>query len=167
MKKHKNKTSRKLILPIAVALLLVLGIAGSVYAFRPLPKKANVAQKPISSTQTSTETPVSPSDQTTVVSATPPTLSPATSTNTTTTQQTTTGTAPATVTAYEKISIPDSEDIDCKLTYSDGTTYQWHWLTINEQGSWVTDASGNNGHWVKTTNTANLCDDSVIGKQKS
>ena len=73
--------------------------------------------------------------------------------------------APIVVVAYEQI--PTGETADCKYTYSDGTTYQWNWKTINPQGSWVTDGVGQNGHWVTTTNTSNYCDQRAIGLPKA
>ena len=61
---------------------------------------------------------------------------------------------PVTVTAYEKIPVADSENVDCKFTYSDGTTYQWHWLTVEyNQGSRITRSIGK-------------CDSSTIGYPK-
>lgn len=60
---------------------------------------------------------------------------------------------PITVTAFEQIPVGDSE-IDCKLTYSDGTMFTFVWQTWDyNQGT-------------KITNTTNYCDSSVIGKTK-
>lgn len=62
---------------------------------------------------------------------------------------------PVVVTAYEVINIEGSEDQDCKLTYSDGTTHQWHWKTVEYNQS------------TKTTNAIGKCDGSIVGKEKS
>jgi hypothetical protein len=70
-----------------------------------------------------------------------------------------------TVTAFEQVPL-DAINIDCKYTYSDGTTYQWHWQATNPHGSWVTDSFGNNGHWVASTSTTGACDQSAIGQAK-
>lgn len=72
---------------------------------------------------------------------------------------------PVTVTAFQQVPLTDG-NTDCILTYSDGTTYQWHWEVINPQGSWVTNGVGQNGHWVTTTQTASTCDPSVVGTAK-
>lgn len=61
---------------------------------------------------------------------------------------------PVVVTAYEQVPVSGTEDIDCKYTYSDGTTYQWHWFTVEyNQGSRITHRSG-------------ICDDRAIGTNK-
>lgn len=73
--------------------------------------------------------------------------------------------APITVSAFEII--PSGPNSDCKLTYTDGTTYQWNWKVINAQGAWQTDGNGQNGHWVQTTQINGQCDQSVIGREKS
>lgn len=72
---------------------------------------------------------------------------------------------PVTITAFQEIVI-DPDTSDCEYTYSDGTTYQFHWKVSNLQGAWATDSFGNNGHYVKTTQYNNKCDNSVIGKIK-
>jgi hypothetical protein len=72
-----------------------------------------------------------------------------------------------TVVSYEQVPSEGNKDVDCKVTYSDGTTYQWSWSTVKEQGSWVTDSSGNNGHWVPATFMSGYCDQSLLGKVKS
>lgn len=59
-----------------------------------------------------------------------------------------------TVVAFEEVPVEGSEDMDCKLTYSDGTSHQWHWKKV----------SYNQG--TKITNTVNKCDSSVIGELK-
>lgn len=62
---------------------------------------------------------------------------------------------PVTVIAFEQIPVVNSENVDCKLTYSDGTLKQWLWKTVEyNQGT-------------KITRTSGLCDSSVIGKQKN
>lgn len=60
---------------------------------------------------------------------------------------------PIVVTAYEQIPMNtgyNNEDMDCKYTYSDGTTYQWHWKTVEF-------------NQVKITHTNGYCDNRVIG----
>lgn len=61
---------------------------------------------------------------------------------------------PVTVVGYEQIPVEGTEDIDCKYTYSDETTHQWHWKTVEyNQGT-------------KITSTAGTCDYSDIGTEK-
>lgn len=61
---------------------------------------------------------------------------------------------PITVVSYEQIPIENSEDIDCKYTYSDGTTKQWHWKVVTyNQGS-------------KNTKVSGFCDNRAIGRDK-
>lgn len=73
---------------------------------------------------------------------------------------------PITVTAYEKI-VLDANSTDCEYTYSDGTTFQWHWQTTDPHGSWVTDGVGQNGHWVPSVDTTGVCDQSAVGSTKT
>jgi hypothetical protein len=61
---------------------------------------------------------------------------------------------PIVVTAYEQIPIEGTEDIDCKLTYSDSTTHQWHWRTVTE----------NQG--TTTVHTGGICDARILGHEK-
>lgn len=58
---------------------------------------------------------------------------------------------PVTVTAYEQIPVDPNGSTDCKLTYSDGTTYQWHWKVVQ----------GNN------TSTTGVCNSMVLGNVKN
>lgn len=74
--------------------------------------------------------------------------------------------APVTVTAFREIVI-DADTSDCEYTYSDGSTSVFHWKTSNPQGSWVTDSSGQNGHWVKATHISGICDNKAIGTAKT
>lgn len=60
---------------------------------------------------------------------------------------------PVTVTSYEQIPVENSEDVDCKYTYSDGTTYQWHWKTVEY-------------NQVRIVHTTGKCDQSAIGTEK-
>src|SRR5690606_16567485 len=73
---------------------------------------------------------------------------------------------PIVVVSYKQIPL-DGGNVDCEYTYSDGTKYRWNWKKVNPQGAWVTDGSGNNGHWVASTNTKGVCDNSAIGKIKT
>lgn len=73
--------------------------------------------------------------------------------------------APIIVSRYEIIDLGGG-NVDCKLTYSNGTNYQWHWQTVNPQGAWVTDGQGQNGHWQVATNTSGICDQRTIGQPK-
>lgn len=70
------------------------------------------------------------------------------------------------VTAYREIVI-DADNSDCEYTYSDGTTYRFSWKKTNPQGAWVTDGSGQNGHWQKSINTVGYCDQRAIGMTKN
>lgn len=72
---------------------------------------------------------------------------------------------PVVVTAFREIVI-DSDTSDCEYTYSDGTTYQFHWKTTNSQGSWQTDGNGNNGHWMASTTKNGYCDNRALGQAK-
>lgn len=61
---------------------------------------------------------------------------------------------PVVVTAFREIAIEGSENKDCEYTYSDGTTYTFHWKTVEyNQGT-------------KITQTHGQCDASVIGRPK-
>lgn len=61
---------------------------------------------------------------------------------------------PVTVVSYRQIPVEGTEDTDCEYTYSDGTTYQWHWQKVHyNQGT-------------KFTNTSGYCDDRALGKVK-
>lgn len=63
---------------------------------------------------------------------------------------------PIVVVSYEQVPMNtgyNNEDMDCKLTYSDGTTYQWHWKVVSF-------------NQTKITNTYGTCDPSVIGRNK-
>lgn len=61
---------------------------------------------------------------------------------------------PITVVKYEQIPIEGQYRIDCKFTYSDGTTKTWVWQTWEfNQGT-------------KITHTSDKCDQSVIGRVK-
>lgn len=73
--------------------------------------------------------------------------------------------APIVVTAYKEIVI-DADTSDCEYTYSDGSTYVFHWKTTKLQGSWITDGDGGNGRWVKATLTNGYCNDKAIGTVK-
>lgn len=72
--------------------------------------------------------------------------------------------APVVVTAYKEIVI-DADTSDCQYTYSDGSTYVFHWKTRGPD-SWVTDGNGDNGHSVKSINHNGYCDKNAIGIQK-
>lgn len=74
--------------------------------------------------------------------------------------------APVTVVSFQQIGVGGG-DYDCKYTYSDGTTHRWLWKDYTEQGSWVTDSNGNNGHWVGTTRTVGNCTANAVGTVKN
>ncbi len=76
--------------------------------------------------------------------------------------------APTPVTVVSYRAIPVGESTDCEYTYSDGTTYQFHWKVVTHGSAWVTDGNGQNGHSVSTTNTniSGKCDSSVVGQEK-
>lgn len=64
---------------------------------------------------------------------------------------------PVVVTSYKKIPTGEGyngENIDCELTYSDGTTYRWPWQTVRY-------------NQVKITSYSDTCDSSVIGQPKN
>lgn len=61
---------------------------------------------------------------------------------------------PIVVEGYAIVNIEGSEDQDCKVTYTDGTSYQWHWKQIEyNQGTRIV-------HGI------NKCDDSLVGTKK-
>lgn len=62
--------------------------------------------------------------------------------------------APVVVTAFEQIPIVGSENINCKLTYSDGTDYTFLWMIV----------SYNQG--IKNAYSIRNCDKYKIGTQK-
>lgn len=60
------------------------------------------------------------------------------------------------VTAFRQIPVNEgynNENVDCELTYSDNTTYRWHWKTVTY-------------NQTKITNTSGTCDAQVIGAKK-
>lgn len=100
----------------------------------------------VSGLQQSTNTPQS-SNRVTVPGVTPPPTSQAA-------PDVTPPPTPVTVASYEQLSVPGSEDIDCKLTYTDGSTHTWRWKTVTyNQGTATTQLSGR-------------CDPSIIGQAK-
>lgn len=51
--------------------------------------------------------------------------------------------APVTVVSYEKIPLEGTENTDCRVTYSDGTSRQWHWQTTEyNQGTKISQTNG-------------------------
>jgi hypothetical protein len=118
----------------------------------------------VSAIQTRTGTPPSSNQvDVPVVNSTSPT--PTDSTSSPSTDTAPVESAPV-VTAYKEIVI-DADNSDCEYTYSDGTTKVFHWKTTNPKGAWVTDSSGQNGHWVKTTSQNGFCDQRAIGQSKN
>jgi hypothetical protein len=113
--------------------------------------------------QTNTNTQPSPNKvDPPVVRDVTPNSSPTSASTTTTTSDT-----PAVVvTSYREIVI-DADTSDCEYTYSDGTTYQFHWKTTNPHGAWVTDGNGNNGHWQASVNKSGYCDSKALGLPKA
>lgn len=57
---------------------------------------------------------------------------------------------PVTLTTFAKIPLANSQDVDCSVVYTDGTSYQWHWMTVN----------GAIGH------TFGNCDQTLVGTTK-
>lgn len=113
---------------------------------------------PTSSSQV--DVPVAPSSTDLAAATAPTTSTSATSADT--------PSAPATPTVVSYREIPlDADNSDCEYTYSDNTTYRFAWKRTNEQGAWVTDGAGQNGHWVKSTQTNGYCDDKAIGRPKA
>lgn len=103
------------------------------------------AENNIKDLQNKTSTPESPANTPLPVVTTPP----PTQSITPVTQPT-----PITIVAFEQIPNGDSE-IDCKLTYSDGTTSTWVWQTWEyNQGTRITHGAGS-------------CDNSLIGQLKN
>jgi hypothetical protein len=159
---------------ITVGVASIAGLAIGMAINRPIllnskAASATQATPAIATATTTTDTPAQTPTQLTT-QATQPTVTatqPTTTTVKTGVQTSVTTTDPVvTVTAYEQIPTDALGDIDCKLSYSDATTYQWHWQTIDPNGSWVTDGSGQNGHWVAATETYGpygKCDRSLIG----
>lgn len=152
--------NKKVLLTVALLIALPVGSYGAL---------SLTHRKPTADRPPSTETPAA-SDPKPEESMLPTGTTPSEPSQTTPPSKAT-DTAPApkqtaTVTAYQRIQIAVNGDTDCRFTYSDGTTFQWHWQTVNEHGSWVTDSSGNNGHWVASTTESGVCDQSTIGKAK-
>ena len=84
------------------------------------------------------------------------TSQPASSSDSTTSEPQPTSTPapePVTVVAYEEV--PMGDEVHCKYTYSDGTTYtfRWKWYGTTREGRPV-------------TYTHNACDQSIVGQQK-
>lgn len=101
--------------------------------------------------QTNTNTP--PSTNTVYVPATQSSSAPTNTANHP--ESTPTPQQPVVVSSYEVINVTDSEDQDCKYTYSDGTIYQWHWKTVQyNQGTKFTQVNG----W---------CDQRSMGTEKT
>lgn len=69
------------------------------------------------------------------------------------------------VTGYREIVI-DPDTSDCEYTYSDGSMHRFNWKTTNPKGAWVTDGSGQNGYWQKSTRTQGFCDAQALGLPK-
>jgi hypothetical protein len=65
--------------------------------------------------------------------------------------------APVVVTSTRQVPIENSQNIDCEVTYSDGTVERWSWKVINSQGSWMLDEATQQGHWAKTTQISGSC----------
>ncbi len=74
--------------------------------------------------------------------------------------------APIVVTAYKEIVI-DADTSDCQYTYSDGSTYVFHWKTTNLKGSYAEDGNGANGRYLKTVSYSGSCDSRAIGQPKN
>jgi len=122
------------------------------------------AENNIRALQTKTNTPDNPSN------APVPTVNSSIATNTATSNSVAAPvlevTVPVTVVAYKEIVI-DADTSDCEYTYSDGTTYRFPWKTTNPQGAWITDGSGQNGHWQPAINKNGFCDNRAIGMYKN
>lgn len=146
---------------VAVALIGAATIFSAVLAFSPSHNRKMALTSSSSQLQspTSTEQGVATTDLT--AGTTPTTLTVAPTSAQDTPQQ-----VPVTVAAFEQVPQPDGESIDCKLTYSDSSTYQWHWMIVDEHGAWVTDSQGQHGHWQQTTSAIRACDNSLIGQEK-
>lgn len=96
-------------------------------------------------------------DKTSTPTASAPTTSVSTNTSTQAVlAEQTPAPTPVTITAVDQIPL-DDKNIDCKYTYSDGTSYQWHWKTNKTAGQTV------NGLSV----TYGTCDNSSIGSVKN
>ena len=109
-------------------------------------------EKDVTELQTKTGTPPSPTRTIVREVSTPSPPTPISSIPITTpTPQST----PVTVVSYEQIAIQGSEDVDCKYTYSDDTSYQWRWKTVAyDQGSKIISTHGQ------------ICDIGSIGQKK-
>lgn len=86
---------------------------------------------------------------------------PVSTTTSSTTIPVDTTVTPVTVTAYKEI-VLDADTSDCEYTYSDGTTYRFHWKTRGKD-TVITDSNGENGYSVKTSVKNGFCDDRAIG----
>lgn len=174
--KHGHKIA---LLATGLVIGAITGITVYQYSSAPVPVQLKLSSSTLSGSSTiqsdsQATTQPQATDQTTSTgstttqSGTTPTSSTAESSTIDSGSATTNGTStnPITVSSYRQID-EDSGNIDCEYTYSDGTTYQFHWQVINPQGSWQTNGQGQDGHWVATTTTSGVCDDSVIGQSKS
>lgn len=123
------------------------------------------AENNIKDLQAKTNTPDSASNVTVPQSAVA-TDSDVTSTGTSVSTPVTPVDNPVVVTAFREV-VLDADNSDCEYTYSDGTTYQFHWKTTNPKGSWITDGQGQNGHWEKSIATNGYCSDKALGLPKA
>lgn len=151
------KISKKVLL-IAGVPILALGIAGATYAFSPMGDSNKSTQEltadstagPIEDAQTQEQTTVpaaeqenntSPQGNTPVDINDHAPVSPNTSEDFMDPNYAASQTGLqniVTVTAFQQISLPNG-NTDCEYTYSNNTTYRWHWSTVD--GS-VTHTSG-------------------------
>lgn len=150
---------KKLILTTVASVLTIGAVSGAV-ALNSTPQKTGADTSPITTTLQQQQDELN-NHEARITNTENNVQAVASKTGTTTTvveqvptpslQTTAVAPTPVIVTAYEKLA-PDSDGtIDCKLTYSDSTTYQWHWYKTH------------NG----VTSTFNACDDTVIGQVKN
>lgn len=137
MKKRNNRLNKKIIL--VAATVLVVGGAGTVTALALQPER-EAPKTNISTSQTM---------QTEQQAVTPAESTPATVAEQQESQSEQQG-EPVTVAAVEQVPVGEAGSVDCKLTYSDGTTFQWHWKTVSPN-----------------THQNGFCDETIVGQPKA
>jgi hypothetical protein len=73
---------------------------------------------------------------------------------------------PVVVTSYATSPGDNDGDVNCTLTYSDGSTSTFLWQTVNPQGVLITPATGQ-PYWSPVTTYNGACDDSLLGTPKA
>lgn len=134
-KRYSKRMVKKALITSAVIVVLAIGGTGAVIALQP---DKSHPKTPSSQLVNQSQAPEADS----VTQVTPQSASPVTTENQAQAQQP----QAVTVSAVQQVPIDDN-NTDCKLVYSDGSTFQWHWRTATKQ--------------------IDYCDERIIGKVKS